>query len=74
MLQRFVVELGEHGLLVMLDLHAMEAGKWPDSGKAGLLRRADLKKVFNPSCSLLIPTVALSDAHRGATLGGESAG
>ena len=34
-LKRFVKDLGDHGLLVMLDLHAMEAGKWPDSGKVG---------------------------------------
>jgi len=35
MLKQFVSDLGEHGLLVMLDLHAMAAGKWPDSGRVG---------------------------------------
>ena len=33
LLQRFVTTLGDNGLLVMLDLHAAEAGKWPDDGK-----------------------------------------
>ena len=35
MLSRFVRMLGEHGLLVMLDMHAMVAGKWPDDGRVG---------------------------------------
>ena len=35
MLAKFVRALGEHGLLVMLDLHAATAGLWPDDGKVG---------------------------------------
>ena len=33
LLERFVTTLGDHGLLVMLDLHASKAGVWPDDGK-----------------------------------------
>ena len=46
MVKRFAKDLGEHGLLVMLDLHAMEAGKWPDSGKVGDEGSAQLKEAW----------------------------
>ena len=29
---RFVELLGEYGILVLLDMHVVEAGKWPDGG------------------------------------------
>ena len=34
-LAKVVDMLGEYGLLVMLDVHVMEAGKWPDNGRVG---------------------------------------
>ena len=45
MLASFIKVLGEHGLLVMLDVHTLTAGAWPDDGKVGndgrlLLRQA----------------------------------
>lgn len=33
--KQLVTLLGKHRILVMLDLHAMVAGKWPDDGKIG---------------------------------------
>ena len=42
-LEQFVTTLGDYGLLVMLDLHAGVAGRWPDDGKEhapGNLKRA----------------------------------
>ena len=35
MLGKWVRMLASHGLLVMLDLHAMVAGRWPDDGRVG---------------------------------------
>ena len=35
MVQAFVRALGDHGLLVLLDLHATTAGVWPDDGRVG---------------------------------------
>jgi hypothetical protein len=32
LLERWVVTLGEHGLLVLLDAHVESPGKWPDDG------------------------------------------
>lgn len=34
-IERFITLAGDHGILVMLDLHAMEAGAWKDSGGVG---------------------------------------
>ena len=51
LLEQFVTTLGDYGLLVMLDLHAGVAGRWPDDGKEhapGNLKRAwtTLTRVF----------------------------
>ena len=35
MLTKFIQTLGDHGLLVLLDLHVTVAGQWPDDGKIG---------------------------------------
>ena len=34
-IDRMIMTAGNNGILVMLDLHAMEAGKWPDTGVVG---------------------------------------
>ena len=46
-IDRMISTAGNYGILVMLDLHAMEAGKWPDSGMVGEEGRQLLHEAWN---------------------------
>ena len=46
-IDRMITTAGDNGILVMLDLHAMEAGKWPDTGVVGEEGRQILHEAWN---------------------------
>jgi hypothetical protein len=43
---RFVELLGEYGILVLLDMHVVEAGKWPDGGSVDANGEAQLRAAW----------------------------
>ena len=45
-LARFVELLGNHGILVLLDMHVVEAGKWPDGGSVDANGEAQLRAAW----------------------------
>ena len=45
-IDRMITTAGNNGILVMLDLHAMEAGKWPDTGVVGEAGRQVLHEAW----------------------------
>ena len=45
-IEQMILEAGKHGILVMLDLHAMVAGVWPDTGDVGVEGRSQLDEAW----------------------------
>mmetsp|Transcript_43460 Transcript_43460/g.98221 ORF Transcript_43460/g.98221 Transcript_43460/m.98221 type:complete len:187 (+) Transcript_43460:1-561(+) len=46
LLRHLAVEAGNRGVLIMLDLHSMAPGKWPDDGRVGTTGRDELIRAW----------------------------
>ena len=56
LIRHVVLEMGKRGILVMLDLHSMGPGLWPDKGVIGPSESGQLVKAWSILAEYLCPT------------------
>lgn len=57
LIRHVVREAGKRGILIMLDLHSMAPGLWPDDGVVGISEAQQLRNAWAVLADYLCPTV-----------------